>query len=83
MQSEIRDGMTVIAVLHAAREADLCLVVGTSAVVHPAAAVPEATRSAGGAVIEVNPDPTPLTPRADVSIRGKAAELLPDLLRTP
>ena len=63
-----------------AARADVCLVVGTSAVVHPAAAVPEATLARGGAVIEVNPDATPLTARAEVSLRGKAAELLPDLL---
>jgi NAD-dependent SIR2 family protein deacetylase len=30
-------------------------------------------------VIEVNPEPTPLTPHAHVSLRGKAAELLPAL----
>jgi NAD-dependent deacetylase len=64
----------------AAARADVCLVVGTSSVVYPAAAVPEATLARGGAVVEVNPDVTPLSARARVSVRGKAAEILPGLL---
>ena len=63
-----------------AQEARVCLVVGTSALVHPAASVPLATLHAGGDLIEVNPDQTPLTPMARVSLRGPAGELLPDLL---
>lgn len=64
----------------AASRADVCLVVGTSAVVYPAAAIPEATLARGGAVIEVNPDVTPLTPRATLSLRGTAVETVPALL---
>jgi NAD-dependent deacetylase len=64
----------------AAARADVCLVVGTSSVVYPAAAVPEATLASGGVVVEVNPDVTPLSGRARVSLRGKAAEVLPALL---
>ncbi len=37
------------------------LVVGTSATVHPAAMLPLLARDAGARVIEVNPEPTPLT----------------------
>ncbi len=64
-----------------AARADVCLVVGTSAVVHPAAAVPEATLAAGGVVVEVNADDTPLTQRSTVSIRGTAAKVVPALLQ--
>jgi NAD-dependent deacetylase len=64
----------------AAARADVCLVVGTSAAVYPAAALPEATLASGGAVVEVNPDRTPLTSRADVSLRGTACETVPALL---
>lgn len=64
----------------AARGADVCLVVGTSAVVHPAASVPMATLQAGGRVVEVNPEPTPLSSRAAVSLRGPAGQILPDLI---
>lgn len=63
-----------------ARAADVCLVVGTSAVVHPAASVPVATLEGGGAIVEVNPDETPLSRHARVSLRGKAAEVLPGIV---
>jgi NAD-dependent deacetylase len=64
----------------AARDADLCLVVGTSALVHPAASVPEVTLGAGGAVVEVNLEPTPLTGRVAVSLLGEAGKLVPAVL---
>lgn len=60
--------------------ADVCLVVGTSAVVQPAASLPLATRRAGGTVVEVNPRSTPLTGLAAVSLRGPAGAVLPQLL---
>lgn len=62
-----------------AEMAEICLVVGTSAVVHPAASIPLVTLRAGGLVLEVNPEPTPLTQAARVSLRGPAGELLPRL----
>jgi NAD-dependent deacetylase len=67
------------AALEAARQAELVLVIGTSSLVYPAAALPQLARGSGAFVIEVNPEPTPLTPLAQVSLRGKAAELLPAL----
>ena len=63
-----------------AREADLCLVVGTSAVVQPAASIATVVCRAGGSVVEVNPEPTPLTSIAVVSLRGGAAEIVPSLV---
>lgn len=63
-----------------ARTADVCLVVGTSAVVQPAASLAMVTKRAGGSVIEVNPEATPLTPFADVSIRATAAEAVPKIV---
>jgi NAD-dependent deacetylase len=63
----------------AARRADVMLVVGTSGLVNPAAAL--CTHYAERAfVIEVNPEPTALTRRADAALRGPAAHLLPALL---
>jgi NAD-dependent deacetylase len=61
----------------AAREAQVVLVVGTSSLVHPAAAIPEAALFAGACVVEVNPEPTPLSDRATVSLRGRAADVVP------
>lgn len=64
-----------------ARTADLMLVVGTSCEVYPAADLAYLAKERGASVIEVNPAPTPLTGRlADVSIRGKAGEVLPELV---
>lgn len=53
------------------------LVVGTSAVVQPAASLPGAARRAGATVVEINLEPTPLTPFADFFFPGKAGEVLP------
>ena len=64
----------------AAGRADVCLVVGTSAVVYPAAAIPDATLARGGLVIEINPESTPLSGRAPMSLRGSAADVVPRLL---
>ncbi len=44
-----------------ARRCDLMLVVGTSAEVYPAAALPAVARSSGAIVVEINPDVTALT----------------------
>jgi NAD-dependent deacetylase len=64
-----------------ARRASLCLVVGTSALVYPAAALPEAALAAGAYVVEINPEPTPLSPFASEVLAGRAGEILPSLLR--
>jgi NAD-dependent deacetylase len=56
---------------------DVMFIVGTSAVVQPAASLPLAAKQAGGTIIEINPEPTPLTPYVDYSFRGKAGEVLP------
>lgn len=63
----------------ACTQADVMLAVGTSALVHPAASLPLAAAESGATVIEINPDPTPLTPHADIPLRGKAGEILPRL----
>jgi NAD-dependent deacetylase len=77
---EMLDEDTLAAADAAAASADVCLVVGTSALVHPAASLPLRTRARGGVIIEVNPEETPLTPAAAVSIRARAAEAVPHLL---
>jgi NAD-dependent deacetylase len=68
------------AAFDAAGRADACLVIGTSAVVQPAASVAAAAARAGAPLIEVNAEATPLTPHATVSLRGRAADLVPRLL---
>ena len=63
-----------------ATAADICLVVGTSAVVQPAASLALLTKRAGGRVIEVNPEATPLTPLAEISIQATAADAVPEIV---
>jgi NAD-dependent deacetylase len=67
------------AAAQAARRAEVMVVVGTSAVVYPAAGLVEIAAAAGAAVIEVNPEASALAHLADVVLRGPAGELLPRL----
>lgn len=60
-----------------AESCELCFVVGTSAVVYPAAAIPEIARAASAYVVEVNPERTPLSNICDETLMGKAGEILP------
>lgn len=64
----------------AAGDCDVFLSVGTAAAVYPAAGLAERARSAGATVIEINPEPTALTHRVDMALRGPAGEVLPRLL---
>ncbi len=77
---EALDASSLEHAFEAAREADACLVVGTSALVYPAAGVPRAAVAAGRPVIEVNLEPTPLTPYATFSLQGSAGTILPRVL---
>jgi NAD-dependent deacetylase len=65
---------------HATESADVLLVVGTSAVVYPAASLIPLAKRSGAKVIEVNPDETPMSPLADCSLRGLSGEVLPQLI---
>ncbi len=60
---------------------DLVIVVGTSSIVYPAAGLPEAALANGIPVIEVNPQRTPLSDSATVSLRETAVSALPGLLQ--
>lgn len=65
---------------HAAESAEIFLVVGTSAVVYPAAGLVPYAKQAGARVIEVNPEPSALAGLVDCALQGKAGEILPQLL---
>lgn len=66
--------------LRAATGCDMFFSIGTAAVVYPAASLPfEALRS-GATVIEINPQPTPLTSSASFVLSGPAGVVLPELL---
>jgi len=64
----------------AVREADVLLVVGTSAVVYPAAGLVPLAAACGARVIECNLEETPFSAEVDKSFRGRAGELLPQLI---
>jgi NAD-dependent deacetylase len=66
---------------HAAREAEVLLVVGTSAVVSPAANLAPIAKSAGARVIEINPAETPIPKYVNLLLHGGAGEILTRLIR--
>ena len=62
------------------QEADDCdamLVLGTSGVVYPAAALPQKAKEAGATVIEINPGDSAYFGVADIRLQGKTGEILP------
>ena len=67
---------------HRAAESDVCLVVGTSALVYPAAHLPGVAKLAGAFLVEVNPERTALSDACDAVVAGRAGEVLP-LLDSP
>jgi len=72
---------TLRAAFDAASRADLVLVLGTSSVVYPAAAIPRAALEHGAHLIEINLEPTELSNSAHLSLRGKTGELLLEIVR--
>lgn len=64
------------------QQADVMLVIGTSAVVYPAAAMPGVAKEAGAQIIEINPENTDLTgPISDFIIRAKAGVAIPQIVQ--
>ncbi|MDM0011000.1 Sir2 family NAD-dependent protein deacetylase [Variovorax sp. J22P168] len=64
----------------AAEECDVFLLVGSTAVVYPAAELPELALSRGGRLVTLNAEPLALDRSAAAVLRGKAEELLPLLV---
>jgi NAD-dependent deacetylase len=64
----------------AAASADVILVVGTSGVVEPAASLATRAPRRDAFVIEVNPEETAITWRANAVLRGPSATILPKLV---
>jgi len=70
------------AAITASRAAQVYFSIGTSGVVQPAASLAHAARNNGSVVIEINAEPTPLTPKVDFAFHGKSGEILPELIKT-
>jgi len=66
----------------AAYHCDLCLSIGTSTLVQPAASLPFVALSSGATVIEINPLPTALSTKAQYSLQATAAVALPAIAAT-
>ena len=65
----------------ASLRADLFFVIGTSAVVYPAAGLPMLAKQVGARVIEVNPEQTDISFYVDVTVLGKAGDILPQFIK--
>lgn len=65
-----------------AQNCDIFFSIGTSALVQPAASLPLEAIQAGTITVEINPQPTPLTPYATFALTGNAGSLLPTLIKT-
>ena len=55
--------------------------IGTSGLVQPAASLPHSAKKYGAVIVEINLDPTPLSPHADFALHGKSGEILPQLVK--
>ena len=64
-----------------ARESDLCMALGSSLVVYPAASVPSVAVESGAKLMIINRDETPLDPQADVVVHGSLSEVLGDMVQ--
>jgi NAD-dependent deacetylase len=69
------------AAVEAARTCDVFFSIGTSGVVQPAASLAFAARNRGAVVVEINAEPTPLTPKTDFFFQGKSGEILPEFVK--
>ena len=65
----------------ALRNCEILLIIGTSGVVYPAASFAPIAKDQGAFVVELNLDPTPHSDLVDVSIQGRAKDLVPLLSR--
>jgi NAD-dependent deacetylase len=66
--------------LRLARECDLCVVLGSSLVVYPAASIPSHAVEHGAKLLIINRDETPLDRVADLVIHESAGRVLPKIL---
>jgi NAD-dependent deacetylase len=64
----------------ALQSSDLCLIIGTSGVVYPAAGFASIAKDAGAFVAEINLDKTPQADLVDLSLQGRAKDIVPLLL---
>ena len=64
----------------ALQSSDVCLIVGTSGVVYPAAGFGAIAKQAGAFIVEINLDTTAHSKLADATLQGRARDIVPLLL---
>jgi NAD-dependent deacetylase len=74
------DGQVLTAAVHASRDCEVFLTVGTSLSVHPAAGLCDLAVDAGARLVVINAEPTPYDAVADAVIRTPIGEVLPRLV---
>ena len=77
---ESLDQQTLAESVRAVESCEVMMVVGTSGLVYPAAMLMPSAQAAGAFVIEINLAPTPHSSAADLSIQGRAKEVIPLLI---
>ena len=66
---------------HAAlQQCEVLLIIGTSGQVYPAASFGPVAKDHGAFVVELNLDATPQSDLVDISVQGRAKDLVPQLL---
>jgi NAD-dependent deacetylase len=63
------------------KRADVLICVGTSALVYPAAHLPQLAARRGAAIIQVNPNSTEHDSLAEFVIRGTAGDIMPRIAK--
>lgn len=77
---EMLDPAVLAAASAAVAACDFLLIIGTSGLVQPAASLGRLAKQGGAFVAEVNLEPTPQSDFYDLSLAGKAGDLIPQLL---
>ena len=76
---ESLDPVIVAAARAAARECDVFLTIGTSAIVHPAAGLVHEARRHGAFTVEINVHTTEASAGVDLVLSGPAEDILPQI----
>ncbi len=67
--------------VEAVADCDLLFSIGTSGMVYPAAELPLTAKRNGAVVVEINPNPTPLSQIADFTLAGASGVVLPAIVK--
>lgn len=62
------------------RQADVMLIIGTSGVIWPAAGLTVEAKKAGATLVEINPNPSEITPISDHFLQGPSGEVMPEIV---